>query len=739
MRLRIFFRLAPYLISVCGGQGFHARAETEIPILFESHCLKCHGADKPKGGVDLRKIVGDFDTDESVSTWRKVVEVLDFGMMPPPDANQPAAELKRQTITWIQGELTKSNAAVDLEALRNEPKLGNRIDHEALFSGKHKGPAWSPSRLWRLSPFISTARYGSIHTQLGKHLNKASQPFGLKDEPGIRDFAGLHRIDIPTLELLLLNADQLVQNQIGPNEAELEAMDKHYIAEVMADPKLTEKQKKGKIGRTRPSNKLRRWLHKDVHAFAHNGGTPPSSQMELVVRAQFQLHLGRQPNGEEIKRYVRFLREAVKEGGNLEGVRAVSTTIALLPETIYRMELGLGKELPDGRRSLSARELGYAVSYALRDVGPDKLMRPDVESGALLNPEVLAAHIERIYDEEFHGNYSQHGAPRVLRFFQEFFGYPAAIQVFKDGSRFPGHRHQPDRLVEDTDQLVLHILRRDKDVLRQLLTTDIVAVHAHNRDYRLTHDSYGLKLADIKARVKAIQAEIEKSDDKNLSKTQLPNRRAFFRLPGQRTGILTQPSWLAAHSQNFDNDPVLRGKWIYERLLAGNVPDVPVTVDATVPATPDQTLRQRFHKTREQYCWNCHGKMNPLGMAFEAYDDVGRFRDKGELLRDNETLVPVLATGAIPHSGEPGLDGEVADALELMRKLGNSSRARQSFLRHAFRYWMGRNERLHDSPTLQAAERAYLDSGGSMKALVVSLLTSDSFLYRRDFTEEASK
>ena len=44
---------------------------------------------------------------------------------------------------------------------------------------------------------------------------------------------------------------------------------------------------------------------------------------------------------------------------------------------------------------------------------------------------------------------------------------------------------------------------------------------------------------------------------------------------------------------------------------------------------------------------------------------------------------------------------------------------------------MGRNEMLSDSKTLIEADRAYLESGGSFKALVISLLSSDSFLYRR--------
>jgi len=55
----------------------------------------------------------------------------------------------------------------------------------------------------------------------------------------------------------------------------------------------------------------------------------------------------------------------------------------------------------------------------------------------------------------------------------------------------------------------------------------------------------------------------------------------------------------------------------------------------------------------------------------------------------------------------------------------------QVFVRHAFRYWMGRNETINDAPTLQAAHQAYQDNGGSMKALIISLMTSDSFLYRK--------
>jgi len=92
---------------------------------------------------------------------------------------------------------------------------------------------------------------------------------------------------------------------------------------------------------------------------------------------------------------------------------------------------------------------------------------------------------------------------------------------------------------------------------------------------------------------------------------------------------------------------------------------------------------------------------------------------------------PVDTSGEIIDSGVPALDGPVTDALDMIQKLAASTRAEQVFVRHAFRFWMGRNETLNDAPVLQAAHKAYKDSGGSMKALITALLTSDAFVYRK--------
>ena len=206
-----------------------------------------------------------------------------------------------------------------------------------------------------------------------------------------------------------------------------------------------------------------------------------------------------------------------------------------------------------------------------------------------------------------------------------------------------------------------------------------------------------------------------------------PTEQPFAVNPKERVGLLTHPAWLIAHSKNTETNPITRGKWIRERLLAGHVPDVPITVNAVVPEDPHKTLRERFEPTRQAECWRCHKKMNPLGMTFESYDDFGRFRTTDEISGKR-----IDARGHLDSSGDAQLDGEVGNAIELVERLAKSHRVRQSFVRHAFRYWMGRNEMLSDAPTLIAADEAYLNSGGSFDALLISLLSSDSFVFRKE-------
>ena len=340
-------------------------------------------------------------------------------------------------------------------------------------------------------------------------------------------------------------------------------------------------------------------------------------------------------------------------------------------------------------------------------------------------------------------------------------------------------------MIVNTDRLIELIIYEDKNVLKELLTTDRV-VYDRNDTVYYTNIDIKPDLSKLKAAKEEPQEitkipEITEEEKKKLSKKELKklqkqikaatqksrkkeqdlkkkkaalirqarfehvfntkSEQIYVRKPqfiigpdkpkllgtfknNQRMGILTHPSWLISHSDAMDNHAILRGIWIRERLLGDAVPDVPITVDAMLPDEPNTTLRHRMRVTREDECWRCHQKMDPLGLPFEKFNHAG-------LMRNNELGKPVDTTGEIVFSGDPKLDGKVSGPLEMIKKLAESERVEQVFVRHVFRYWMGRNETINDAPVLKAAHKAYKESGGSMKALLVSLLTSDAFLYRK--------
>ena len=383
----------------------------------------------------------------------------------------------------------------------------------------------------------------------------------------------------------------------------------------------------------------------------------------------------------------------------------------LTPEAVLRFEVGMGAEVRPGVRMLSPRETAFALSLALSSKRDPGLLTAAAQ-GKLTTREEVAESVRRILDDP------KIDKSQVLWFFREYFDYYRAPEVFKDPLpdylQRRGIGYSPQGHVADTDLGILNILAHDKDVLKELLTTT-----ASFRSHELFRpDSPVFRhLAPI-----ARENQGPKSPD--------------------RIGILMQPSWQVAWSTNFHNDIVRRGRWVRERLLGGRVPDLPINAAAMIPDDPHRTLRERQMVTRESQCWKCHYRMDELGLPFEDVNHYGFPRRAEEVLdleavaqsKDKKAKIyrdaPLDTTGLIAFSGDPKLDGPVKDAPEMPRRLAESDRVRQVFIRHVFRFFLGRNETPGDAVSLQEAEKAYLDSNGSFKALLVSLLSSESFLYR---------
>lgn len=639
--------------------------EETVVAFLSAHCKKCHGATRKEGRLTLQNISTDLTAGRDLDRWHAVLERLDAGEMPPESEPRPAAPDVQLVRDWIRAGLRKAEAAGHSTARR--PRPGNAVKHSLLFDPKYQAVSIpAPPRAWRLSPHI----YQRLVWDLDR-LRKAEvfNPFPVTSAHGFSDQSALYTIDETAKQQLIRNAQAVVGIQTGfeiendnltvPNDAVKEFAP-------LFDPTV----------------KL------------------DNAVIDSAVQRQFELVLLRGPTAAEARRFATLMKRNIAAAGRVEGARGTLAAILLLPAVNFRLEMGREPSADTDRVQLTPRELAFAISYTLTDSRPHRTPHLWIaaQRGQLETKEQVTDQVQRILDN-----------PRIqkqpiLRFFREYFGYADAVNVFKDEKDFP--EHVAKQLVADTDLLVKRIVEEDKNVLLELLTTDRACVNALYIHYK-----------------KRIQRATHKNVHLSYNLEEHPPQQPVKLSKTQRAGILTQPSWLVAHSSNFDNHAIRRGKWVRERLLGGIVPDLPITVDATLPDDTNMTLRQRMHITRKEYCWQCHQRMNDLGLAFENFDHFGRYRT-------TELGKPVDASGIITDSGDPKLDGRVHDSLELIRRLARSTRVRQVFVRHAFRFFLGRNETPGDAKTLQEADKAYVDSGGSFKALITALITSDAFIYR---------
>ncbi len=686
-----------------------AEYERAVAPFLKKHCVTCHGPKVAEGELAFNELDIDMKASTSSGRWAMVMEKLSTREMPPEGRAKPSDDELKAVTSWIQAEMKRAGKNF---SRRHAIANGNKISHDKLFDIKQAASFDNPVRIRVLSPEI----YTGFSTDIAKGLS-LGQPFTPEGRTTFKDM-GAPKIDEPVTVQLMNNALVIVERQTA-----------HKIegGKLIALP--------GAV--------------KEMLAYVDESVPLTPELMDKAITGQFQKIVSRAPTVDEKARFVKLMQKNVKDAGRATGMRYALVAVYLMPEAIFRYEIGAGKGDDKGRIRLAPREIAYALAYALTDKRPDAKLLSDAIERKLDTKEGVAAAVRRLLDEP------KLEKPRILRFFREYFGYDKAKEIFQEDKANP--EHDPRALVEDTDKLIEYILAQDKNVLYELLSTNKSFVA-----YKTAADTKKKRAEAIKKFEEQKKKDPAKFANKMPQKigrsvytaynlTDFPDQQPVELPADQRAGILTQPSWLAANAKTDENHAIFRGKWVRERLLGGVVPDVPITVDAQLPNTPDKALRERMNVTRQEYCWKCHQFMNPVGLPFEMYDYFGRYRDKEPVVDPDATAkkvdkkgkslgivlreIPVDSTGGISGTRDAKVDGDVKNAVEMLRKLAKSEHVEQVFIRHAFRYWMGRNENLGDAVSLQTAQKAYRESNGSMKALIVSLLSSDSFLYRTPTVE----
>lgn len=368
-----------------------------------------------------------------------------------------------------------------------------------------------------------------------------------------------------------------------------------------------------------------------------------------------------------------------------EGIATLIEVVLQSPHFIYRPEFSEEQ----GIRQLTGLERATRLSFFLWNSIPDQALLDAATSGALDSNEGVRAQATRMVADR-KAVHAMHG------FFRSWFEIKLG-EIQRASALIADIRPLADAADAEFDAFIEYIMFESTGTLEELFTTSTTFVNEVNAPY------YGLNAADFGPELERVDLDAS-----------------------QRRGILTMLPVLLAHSAASRSSPVTRGVFIRRNILCGALPNPPDDVTLEVVEEEGVSERDRLaEQNQDRRCANCHVRIDPLGLPFENFDALGRFRTE--------------ANGAsIITNGEIGFtrrsDAEVVDAFELTELLAVSEDVASCAAKFVFKSANGRFPGANDACALQGLTEQFQQSEYSLSALIVALVESDPFLYQ-DNTE----
>jgi hypothetical protein len=378
------------------------------------------------------------------------------------------------------------------------------------------------------------------------------------------------------------------------------------------------------------------------------------AHLEAVLR--FAGNAYRRPLSETEKGELRALyaRLRAEEIPHDEAIRLTLARVLVAPAFLYRSEQPAPGSQP---APVNDWELATRLSYFLWSSAPDRELRALAAAGKLQSPDGLAEQTKRMLHD-----------PRVRRLATEFACAWLHIYDFdelgeKSERVFPTFASLRGAMYEETIRFFTDLFQRNRSVFDILDADDTFL----NEELAEHYGIPGVQGAGWR-RVEGV--------------------KKFF-----RGGILAQATILAKQSGASRTSPILRGDWVAEVLLGEKIPRPPKDVPRLPEdeATETLTVRQLTEKhTSDPRCYGCHRRIDPYGYSLEAFDAIGRLRDRDLGGRPIDTRAKVM-------------DGSEIDGLDGLRKYLLVQR-RDAFVKQFSRkllgYALGRGVMLSDNPLI---------------------------------------
>lgn len=113
-----------------GQAGFKQR----VAPFFNTYCVSCHGPEKNKGKITVHALHGDLSLGQELDKWESILDMLEFGEMPPDDSPQPKPGEVEAVSQWIESGMRAYVDKVSQEATEPKTRRLTNVEYENTLS-----------------------------------------------------------------------------------------------------------------------------------------------------------------------------------------------------------------------------------------------------------------------------------------------------------------------------------------------------------------------------------------------------------------------------------------------------------------------------------------------------------------------------------------------------------------------------------------------------------------------------
>jgi mono/diheme cytochrome c family protein len=410
---------------------------------------------------------------------------------------------------------------------------------------------------------------------------------------------------------------------------------------------------------------------------ASEGGCAKQIISTLVRRAY-----RRAPTDADVDPLIAFYQEERTKTGNFEaGIEMALRRILADPEFIFRFEPPPAGVAAKSAYRISDTELASRLSFFLWSSIPDEELLKLAIDGKLHQPAVLERQTRRMLADPKARALVTNFANQWL-FLRELKNANPDVTIFPD---FDDNLRQAFQ--RETEMLFESVIREDRSVV-DLLDSDYTFVNERLAKHYGIPNIYG------------------------------PDFRRVP-VPGDaRRGLLGHGSLQLVTSNPNRTSPVMRGKWILENLIGTAAPTPPPDVPPLdeKPTATAKSVRERIEQHRASpACAGCHKIMDPIGLAMENFDAIGRWRtiDEGVAIDASGQLVDGTPLNGPSSLRKAMLDRQDVFIAALTEKL--------------MMYGVGRETKYYDMPAVRTVMRDAAKNRYRFSDLILGVVNSAPF------------